>query len=135
MNSESYKTLGSDYIFRGRAVNLRVDRVLTPAGRETTREIVEHEQAVVIVAVDNEDRILMVRQYREPVEEALLELPAGGIDRGETPAQAVRRELREETGYNPQTVKRLGGFYSAPGFCTRICSSTCGSMECSTLRR
>jgi ADP-ribose diphosphatase len=109
---------GSDYIFRGRALNLRVDKVLTPAGRETTREIVEHDQAVVIVAVDHADLILMVRQYREAVDEPLLEIPAGGIDAGETPEAAVRREMREETGYSPKTIRRLGGFYSTPGFCT-----------------
>ena len=110
--------IDSDYIFRGRAINLRVDRILTPTGRETTREIVEHDEAVAVVAMDDDDRILMVRQYREAVDEHLLEIPAGGIDAGETPEAAARREMREETGYNPQTLTRLGGFYSTPGFCT-----------------
>jgi ADP-ribose diphosphatase len=114
----SGERIDCDYIFRGRAINLRVDRIFTPAGRETTREIVEHDECVAVVAVDDEGRILMVRQYREAVDEHLLEIPAGGIDSGETPEAAVRREMREETGYNPKTVRRLGGFYTSPGYCT-----------------
>ncbi|MBA7674792.1 ADP-ribose pyrophosphatase [subsurface metagenome] len=87
-------------------------------GRETTREIVEHSDCIAIVAIDADDNILLVKQFRKPVEKELLEIPAGGIDPGEDPEAAVRRELREETGYLPQRVERLGGFYSAPGYCS-----------------
>jgi ADP-ribose pyrophosphatase len=112
------ETLSSRRIYRGRAVNLRVDTVRLASGRQTTREIVEHEEVVAIVAVDDKDNVLLVKQFRKPVEKELLEIPAGGIDPGETPEDAVRREMREETGFLPQRVARLGGFYSAPGFCT-----------------
>ncbi|MFC1992564.1 NUDIX domain-containing protein [Chloroflexota bacterium] len=112
------KTLSSRLVYEGRAVRLRVDTVQTPDGRETTREIVEHSDCVVVVAVDADDNILLVSQYRKPVEKDLLELPAGGIDPGEDAEAAVRRELREEIGYLPQKLERLGGFYSAPGYCT-----------------
>jgi len=112
------KTLSSRRIYRGRAVNLRVDTVQMPSGRQTTREIVEHEEVVAVVAVDDKDDVLLVRQFRKPVEKELLEIPAGGIDPGEAPEEAVRREMREETGFAPQKVEKLGGFYSAPGFCT-----------------
>jgi ADP-ribose pyrophosphatase len=105
-------------VYKGRAVNLRVDTVRTPGGRETTREIVEHENCVAIIAVDDEGNILLVSQFRKPVEKELLEIPAGGIDPGETPEESVRREMREETGFLPQKVEKLGGFYSSPGFCT-----------------
>jgi ADP-ribose pyrophosphatase len=71
-----------------------------------------------VIALDAEDNVLLVRQFRKPVEQELLEIPAGGIDEGESPEDAVRREMREETGYLPQTVERLGGFYSAPGYAT-----------------
>jgi ADP-ribose pyrophosphatase len=108
---------GSRRIFEGRALNLRVDTVITPDGRESTREVVEHESAVAVVAVDGDD-VILVRQYRHAVGMDVLEVPAGGIEPGETPEAAVRRELAEEIGYEPQRLTRLGGFYSAPGFCT-----------------
>jgi len=112
------KTLSSKLIYQGRAIRFRVDTVRMRDGRETTREIVEHSEVIVIVAIDEKDNILLVRQYRSPVEKELLEIPAGGIDKGEKPEEAVRREMQEETGFSPQKLVRLGGFYSAPGFCT-----------------
>ncbi len=112
------ETLSSRKVFEGRALKLRVDSVKLPGGKQTTREIVEHENCVVIVALDDADNILLVKQFRKPVEKELLEIPAGGIDPGETPEDAVRREMREETGFLPQKVAKLGGFYSSPGFCT-----------------
>ena len=112
------KTLSSRPIYDGRAVRLRIDTVRMPSGRETTREIVEHGDCVAIIAVDDEDNILLVNQFRKPVEKRLLEIPAGGIEPGEEPVDCVRRELREETGFLPQKLERLGGFYSSPGYCT-----------------
>ena len=112
------KTLSSQLIYDGRAVKLRVDTVQLPSGRETKREIVEHSDCVAIVAVDADENVLLVRQFRKPIDKELLEIPAGGIDAGEDPVAAVRRELQEEIGYLPQKVERLGGFYSTPGYCT-----------------
>jgi len=112
------KTLSSQLIYDGRAVRLRVDTVQMPSGRQTTREIVEHSDCVAIVAIDNNDNVLLVNQFRKPVEKELLEIPAGGIEADEDPATTVRRELCEETGYLPKKVERLGGFYSTPGYCT-----------------
>jgi ADP-ribose pyrophosphatase len=112
------ETLSSRKVFEGRALKLRVDTVKLPGGKQTTREIVEHENCVAIVALDDADNILLVKQFRKPVEKDLLEIPAGGIDPGETPEDAVRREMREETGFLPRKVAKLGGFYSSPGFCT-----------------
>jgi len=112
------ETLSSKLIYDGRALKLRVDSVVRPDGRKTTREIVEHNEVVAVVAVDPDSNILLVRQFRTPTGKELLEIPAGGIEAGETPQDAVYREMQEETGYRPQRVERLGGFYSAPGFCT-----------------
>ena len=112
------KTLSSKLIYEGRSVSLRVDKIQTPGGRETIREVVEHRDCVAIVPVDADDNVLLVSQFRHPVEKELLEIPAGGVDTGEDPADAVRREMQEETGYLPEKVERLGGFYSSPGFCT-----------------
>ena len=110
------KTLSSRLVYEGRAVKLRVDTIKMPDGRETTREIVEHSDCVAVVVIDADDNVLLVEQFREPVEKTLLEIPAGGIDPGEDPVTTVCRELREETGYLPRKVERLGGFYSAPGY-------------------
>lgn len=112
------KTLSSRLIYDGRAVRLRVDTVQMASGRETTREIVEHSDCVAIIAVDASDNVLLVRQFRKPVEKELLEIPAGGIEPGEDPTATVSRELREEIGYLPRKVERIGGFYSTPGYCT-----------------
>jgi ADP-ribose pyrophosphatase len=112
------ETLASQLVYQGRAVRLRVDTVRASGGRETTREIVEHSDCIAIIAVDAEDRVLLVKQFRKAVEKELLEIPAGGIDPGESPEAAVSREMREETGYLPRRVERLGGFYSAPGYST-----------------
>jgi ADP-ribose pyrophosphatase len=79
---------------------------------------VEHSDCVAIVAVDAEDNVLLVRQFRHAVGEELLEIPAGGIYPDETVEQAVCRELQEESGYFPHQLKKLRGFYSAPGYCT-----------------
>ena len=112
------KTLSSKPIFSGEIIKVRVDTVQMPDGREATREIVEHDECIAVVTIDNEDNVLLVKQFRKPVEKELLEIPAGAIDDGEDPETAVRRELREETGYLPGKLEPLGGFYSAPGFCT-----------------
>ena len=113
-----YRTLSSRYIYRGHNIRLRVDDVALPSGRETVREVIEHDGAVVIVAIDEEKNVLLVRQFRHAADKDLLELPAGGIDPGETPEMTARREMQEETGYVPGKLERLGGFYSAPGYAT-----------------
>ena len=112
------KTISSQLIYEGRAVKLRVDTVEMPSGRKTTREIVEHGECIAAVPIDADGNVLLVSQFRKPVEKELLEIPAGGIEPGEDPVATVRRELREETGYLPRKVDRLGGFYSTPGYCT-----------------
>ncbi|HJX69470.1 MAG TPA: NUDIX hydrolase [Dehalococcoidia bacterium] len=118
MKGREERTLSTEQIYQGRAVRLRVDRVEKPSGRETTREIVEHSDCVAIVAMDEEGKVLLVRQFRQAVGKELLEIPAGGIYPNEDTVQAVCRELQEETGYFPQRLEGLGGFYSAPGYCT-----------------
>ncbi len=112
------ETLSRQQVYDGHILKLRVDRVRLPGGGISEREIVEHDSCVAIVAIDGDDNVLLVRQFRKAVEKELLEIPAGGIEAGEEPAAAVRRELAEETGYRPQTVAEIGGFYSSPGYCT-----------------
>jgi ADP-ribose pyrophosphatase len=108
----------SQYVYRGRVVDLRVDEVRRPDGTTYRREVVEHRGAVCIVALDEHGRVLLVRQHRTPTGRDLLEIPAGTIEPDEEPEPCARRELAEETGYRPGRLERLLGFYSAPGFCT-----------------
>ena len=112
------KKLTTQQIYQGRAVNLRVDTVEKASGTTTTREVVEHSDCIAVVALDAQGSILLVRQFRHAVDRFLLEIPAGGIDTGEEPVDAVRRELQEEIGYFPQKIDKLGGFYSTPGYGT-----------------
>ncbi|MEE8473479.1 MAG: NUDIX hydrolase, partial [Dehalococcoidia bacterium] len=95
-----------------------MDEVELASGEVTTREVVEYSDCVVVVALDGDDNVLLVRQYRHAVGRQLLELPAGGMEPAESPEDCVRREMREETGFLPHRLKRLGGYFSAPGFCT-----------------
>jgi ADP-ribose pyrophosphatase len=115
---KSEETLSSETVFEGRVIGLRVDAVRLPNGRSGVREVVEHDESVVIVPVTGDGEVLLVRQYRYPVGEAILEAPAGGVDAGETPHECARRELREETGYDAGTLQSLGWFWVSPGFCT-----------------
>jgi ADP-ribose pyrophosphatase len=112
------RTLHTERIYQGRLVGLRVDTVELPSGRNTKREIVEHGGVAAIVAIDSENNVLLVRQYRKAVERMLLEIPAGGMEPGEDALGCARRELEEETGFSAERWEELGFFYTSPGFCT-----------------
>ena len=107
-------------IHEGRIVSLRDDTVELADGRSAQREIVEHAEVVAIVPVDNDGRVILVRQYRHPAQDSLLEIPAGGVDAGEGIEDAAQRELQEEIGYRAGHLERLSGFYVAPGYCTEF---------------
>src|SRR5436309_1627786 len=116
---DAERVLHSERVFAGRLLNLRVDRVALPNGRETTREVVEHPGAVAIVPLHDDGRVVLVRQYRHAVGRSLLEIPAGTLDQGEESAEAAAaRELQEETGYRAARLTPLATFYPAPGFAT-----------------
>jgi len=107
-------------IYEGRIVSLREDAVTLSAGRSALREVVEHGEVAAIVPIDADGNVILVRQYRLPAREALLEIPAGGVDEGENTEDAAQRELQEETGYRAVRLERLGGFYVSPGYCTEF---------------
>jgi ADP-ribose pyrophosphatase len=99
-------------------IGLRVDTLRYANGHEGTIDVVEHHGGVTLVAFDPEGRLLLVRQYRHPAGRELLEMPAGTLDPNESPETCAERELREETGYRPGRIEKLGAFYLAPGYCS-----------------
>jgi ADP-ribose pyrophosphatase len=109
------RVLESKTVFRGRVVELKVDRVVEPGGVETIREVVCHAGSVVVVPHLPDGRLILVRQYRYAARQPLWELVAGGMERGETPRQSARRELLEETGYHASILKPRLEFYPSPG--------------------
>lgn len=105
-------------IFQGRLLQVNRDSVRLPNGVEATREVVIHPGAVAIVALDGEE-LLLVKQYRYPIDQETLEIPAGKLEPGEAPESCAQRELREETGYQGK-LTYLGPFYSTPGFSNEV---------------
>ncbi|MCL6610034.1 MAG: NUDIX hydrolase [Peptococcaceae bacterium] len=114
------KKLSSETVYRGKIINLRVDRVELPNGLSTEREVVEHGGAVAVVPVDENNEVIMVSQYRHPAGKVLLEVPAGRLEEGEDPAACAARELREETGYEAREMRLLFSFYTTPGFTNEV---------------
>lgn len=107
-------------IHKGKVVNLRIDSVELPNGKLGSREVVEHSGAVAVVPITEENEVIMVRQYRYPVNDCLLEIPAGKLDPNETPDHCVERELLEETGLAANNMRLLFSLYSSPGFSDEI---------------
>lgn len=108
--------VSGELVYRGRILNLRVDRVRLPDGGMTAREVVEHAPAVGVVAETEEGGLYLVRQYRYPTGEYLLEIPAGIVEEGENPVDTAARELREEIGFMPGVLTEVTRFYTSPGF-------------------
>ncbi len=107
-------------IHAGRVVRLTESVFATPGGGTVTRDVVHHRGAVAVVAVDG-DEVVLLRQYRTPVEDELLEIVAGTRDvTGEDPAGTARRELAEEAGLACESLEELGTFYNSPGFCDEL---------------
>ena len=110
------RLLSSRRVFKGRIVGLRVDAVELPNGLKAVREVVEHRPAVVVVPIDAEGNLLLVRQFRYPVGRDVLEAPAGIVEEGESPKECAARELQEAIGFASGDLRELGGFWSSPGF-------------------
>jgi ADP-ribose pyrophosphatase len=110
--------IGSREIYTGRVIDLRVDEIEVKPGLNVRREVVSHPGAVVVVPLDANERVIWVQQYRYAASKPLLELPAGTLEHDEPPEECARRELVEETGLAAASWNALGGFFTAPGFCT-----------------
>jgi 8-oxo-dGTP pyrophosphatase MutT (NUDIX family) len=116
-----YRLLASEQVYEGRVISLRLDTVAMPGGGESVREVVTHPGAVAVVALDDEGRVVLLRQYRHPVGEYLWELPAGLRDEdGEPPLETAKRELAEEVLLAAEHWSLLTTTYSSPGFCDEL---------------
>ena len=115
-----FEPIHSQAVYSGRAFEVRQDEVRLPNGRSTVLDIVYHADSVAILPIDLEGRVWFVRQYRHAAMQALLELPAGVIEIGETPEACARREIREETGMAAGKMEKIGAFFLAPGYSTEF---------------
>ncbi len=118
--SDAAPLLSSRLVYEGRIFDVTVDRVRLPHGREASLEIVRHDGSVVLIPIDEDGRLLLVRQYRHAAGRFLWELPAGSLEVGEDPDEAARRECQEELGLIPGRLERLLTLYPTPGFCTEV---------------
>ncbi len=114
------RLIKSNKVFSGRVFEVLQDQILLPNGHTTNLDIINHVDSVVLFPVDNEGNLLLVRQYRHPARDYLLELPAGVLNEGERPEDCAHRELREETGMAAGSMVFMGEFYLAPGYSTEL---------------
>lgn len=112
--------IASKRLYEGRTINLRVDTVVLPNGRKAQREIVEHPGAVSIVPVMEDLTVILVNQFRAPINRITLEIPAGKLEPGELPQACAARELEEETGLRAEKLQHKGTFFTTPGFSDEI---------------
>lgn len=114
------KTLTSETKFEGRIIKVLRDTVELENGKTSAREVVCHNGGVCVAALTEQNEVLLVRQFRYPYKEVLLELPAGKLEKGEDPFEAVKREQMEETGTTGENYISLGNLYPSPGYCDEI---------------
>ncbi|BAI85868.2 pyrophosphatase [Bacillus subtilis] len=120
MKSLEEKTIAKEQIFSGKVIDLYVEDVELPNGKASKREIVKHPGAVAVLAVTDEGKIIMVKQFRKPLERTIVEIPAGKLEKGEEPEYTALRELEEETGYTAKKLTKITAFYTSPGFADEI---------------
>ncbi|MCI0710672.1 MAG: NUDIX hydrolase [Chloroflexi bacterium] len=110
------ETVSTETVFEGRVFDLQVKSVRLPDGSASKRDIIQHPGAVAVVPLFNNERVILVRQFRSALETIMWEIPAGTLEPGEEPLAAAERELREEIGYHPNNLIPLGGIHVAPGY-------------------
>lgn len=117
----NFKVNKSEILFRGKVFNLRVDEIsYNESGNSGIREIAVHPGGAVVIPVKDDGKIILVKQFRYPIQDWLIEFPAGKLDANEDPLICATRELEEETGYKAREITKLGEILTAPGYCTEI---------------
>jgi ADP-ribose pyrophosphatase len=109
--------VSTERVFDGKVFDVFRDRVRMPNNREVTVDVVRHARSVVLLPVPQPGHVILIRQYRYPINRWLWELPAGSVDDGEEPEAAAKRECHEEIGQVPETIVRLGSLFPTPGYC------------------
>lgn len=120
MKSLTEKTLQTENIYKGKIISVQLDQVELPDGSKSVREIVKHPGAVAIVPFTKDGKMVVVRQFRKPLEKEIYEIPAGKLEQGEDPETCALRELEEETGYTPRKINFITSFYTSPGFANEL---------------
>ena len=110
------KTLKTELIYKGKVFNVRRDKVTTVNGGTSYREIIEHPGGVVLAAITNDEKMVMIYQFRKAVEQVVFEAPAGKLEPGEDVIEAAKRELKEETGYVAGQIDFMGYYFSSCGY-------------------
>lgn len=113
-------TISSETIYEGRIIDVKKDQVRLPNGKTGTRELVKHPGAVGIIPITEQGRLIVVEQYRKPLERSIVEIPAGKLEPGEEPAVTAVRELEEETGYGAKDFTYLQTIATSPGFADEV---------------
>lgn len=114
------KTINTTSIYEGKVVDLRVDEVSLPNGKTAKRELIKHPGAVAVIPITKDNKIVLVEQFRKPLEKSLVEIPAGKVEIDEAPEVTARRELEEETGYTSNELSFVTSFYTSPGFADEL---------------
>jgi ADP-ribose pyrophosphatase len=118
MDIKKEKRTAGKTIYEGNILKLYRDEVEFPDKHKSAREVVEHSGGVSVLAENEEGKIILIKQYRYPVDEVIYEIPAGKLELDEDPAECAARELREETGYSAQKFSKLFEFFPTPGYST-----------------
>ncbi|WP_453995254.1 NUDIX domain-containing protein [Bacillus nitroreducens] len=114
------KTISREVVFEGRIIDLHIEEVELPNGHTSKRELIKHPGAVAVLALTDENKLVMVQQYRKALDKVIVEIPAGKLEKGEQPEVTAKRELEEETGYACETLTPLISFYTSPGFADEL---------------
>lgn len=129
------KTLSSQTVYDGRIMKITVDEVELPNGHKSKREVLNHQGGVTVAALTDDNCLLFVKQFRYPYKEVVLELPAGKLEKGQSPLENGKRELLEETGAVGYSYASLGQLYPSPGYTNEIIHlyfcrvKSCGEMR------
>ncbi|MFA1821612.1 NUDIX hydrolase [Virgibacillus oceani] len=114
------KTITTEKIYDGKIIDVQIDEVELSNGKKAKRELVSHPGAVAVIPITKDNKIVLVEQYRKPLEKSIIEIPAGKVEKGEQPELTALRELEEETGYTARELSFVTSFYTSPGFADEL---------------